>query len=152
MTNLLALLLLSFGLGHSPAPADPAQTFCPPETPRGREVVVAYATGNHGGTRLTGVPIRTQSQVRLLVDSNPADRAACDRLRAIVASQRTDGAGSPTGYDLTFYYVEGNYYAVAVSSTPVVQPVSPARIRVNLRWIPVYVTDASFRLLGGVAM
>lgn len=152
MTSLLALLFLSFALPSSPNGTHPAQTFCPPETTRGRALVVAYATGDHGATRPAGVPVKHESQVRLLVDQNSADRLACDRLREVVAAQRRDQPGSTAGFQLTFYAVDGNYYAVALPSTPAVQQTSPGQFRVRLRWTPVFVTDANFRLLVTAAM
>jgi hypothetical protein len=122
--NRLLLLILPLGFASTPAGVLGGQSTCPGETPGLRDLVVAYAGGDVAA-RPASVPMRDPSHVRLLLDGNPLDRYACERLNQLVASQRKDRPGTLDGLSVTYYDVDGNYYAVAAPATPPLQETAP---------------------------
>jgi hypothetical protein len=144
-------LLLSFGLASPVAAPVSEQSICPGETERGRAVAIRFATGQVRGTRHPEIPIVDPSEVRVLVDSNPLHRYACENLSQLVAQHRVGGKGL-SEYQMTYYSAGGVYYAVAVPANPVVTRTSATTFQMDLRYIPLFVTRPNFQLLTVAAM
>lgn len=147
----LFTLLLGFALvGVDSAPVG-AQNGCTAETARSRDLVVRYATGQHGGRGVRKVPIVSASQVTLLTNATNAQMIECATLRHKVAGLRGP-AHNPEDWAITFYRVGVHYYVISLPTTPAVQPTGPNTFNVQLRWSPLYIYDHAFNFVAGIGM
>lgn len=120
---------------------------CQPETPRGRELVMALATSPGSGSRPPGVPVVAADQVRLL--TNASDAGTCQQLFHVFMGQRRDPETAPVGWAWSYYQVGDLYYVVAHRTTPAVSQ-SGGTLRVRLGWSPIIVVDRAYNVLATV--
>jgi hypothetical protein len=124
-----------------------AQLACPLETGDARLAVnrlVASADWSDVRQRL-GLPSAAPAEIRRLTDAGDAN--ACLRLSQFVNSMNAEPDWR-SRWTVTYFQAAGLYYAVL---TPVPLPPVPGKITVDLRFTPVYVLNAQFSLVAGMA-
>jgi hypothetical protein len=134
------VLLLALLLASSVTPRRGlAQSSCPPDGPRSRDLVARFLTrAGFGSDRVElGLDGATMAGVRVLADAT--DAAACQQLAAAVDSGSAGPNWRWTGYRV------GNYYFVAFRR-------SETATGKWLGFVPLYIFDTSFRQVRGMTM
>jgi hypothetical protein len=148
MKTFIRSLLLACGFAGAPAAA--AQLYCPLEVADSREFVTSVVAGaEYSGERQDlGLPTVTTTQVRRLADGT--DLTACQRINQFL-NARTPMPDWRTHWSPVFYTAGGYYYAILVP-VPNTSPVPAGKVRVDLRWTPLFVLKSDFTLVAAMAI
>ncbi|HEX2220875.1 MAG TPA: hypothetical protein VHG35_18910 [Gemmatimonadales bacterium] len=138
----VALLLAGAGSHAS------AQAACPAEAVAPKRILSRIVSGEDDADTRERYGLPADLETRLLTDAR--DAAACARIHGFLETMSSEPDWR-MGWDPSFYEV-GSFYYVIVAPKPNAKPVSPGRAYIDLRWAALYVLDADFGLVAGIAM
>ena len=139
MTRPVLLLLAILLTLATPARRTLAQTSCPADGARSRELVIRFLTRSGFGPDRSDLGLAGATVTSIRVLSDATDAAACQQLAVAV-----DAASAGPNWRWTVYRV-GSYYFVAFRRSETA----------NTKWlgfVPLYIFDTSFRQVRGMTM